>query len=84
MRGALHDYAVSASRITFLGTAMTMTDVSPIVTGLTGASQFASAGSSMTVRAMRKACINNGRFPAQPDGGTRRLSGGARMPAEAG
>ena len=42
---------------------MTMTDVSPIVTGLTGASQLASAGSSMTVRAMRQECIINGRFP---------------------
>ena len=46
---------MSASRITFTGTDMTMTDVSPIVTGLTGASQLASAGSSMTVRAMRQA-----------------------------
>ena len=44
----------SQLEITFVGTDMTMTDVSPIVTGLTGASQLASAGSSMTVRAIRQ------------------------------
>ena len=42
---------------------MTMTTVRPIVTGLTGASQSASAGISMTVNPPRQACNSSGSLP---------------------
>ncbi len=52
------------SRIAVVGIDITMTTVTPIVTGLTGASQFARAGSSMTVSPPEPACITSGHLPA--------------------
>ncbi len=46
-----------------VGIDMTMTTVTPIVTGLTGAIHSASAGISMTVSPPRQACTSNGPLP---------------------
>ncbi len=54
---------VSEWMIAVVGIDMTMTAVTPIVTGLTGAIHSASAGSSMTVSPPRQACISSGPLP---------------------
>ena len=53
---------LSGARIAVGGIDMTMTTVRPIVTGLIGAIQSASAGISMTVSPPRQACTTNGRL----------------------